>query len=150
MRGVTGIMDSQIKYILTWDEGQAGAAVREQTKSVLAKAMAVYRLIANVLGSRFCKRSVIEEQTDIYYCTWPELFSVLQADWDGAGLRVLVAERKAAMKEMELIAPPDIIFGETPTFTEPAARISGNCLMGVPVAAGRASGTARLINHPEP
>lgn len=47
-----------------------------------------------------------------------------------------------------MISPPDIIFGETPKFTEPVVRTSGNCLAGVAVAAGKASGTARLIGHP--
>lgn len=138
---------SSIKKLVR--EAQAGAAVREKTKSVLATAMKAYRMIARELGSRFCERAIIEEQADIYFCTWPELVSVLTGEWDGTGLRALIAARKALMKEMESISPPDIIFGETPKFTEPVTRISGNCLEGVPVAAGKASGTARLIHHPD-
>lgn len=129
-------------------KAQAGAAVREKTKSVLAMIMEAYRMIAQELGSRFCERAIIEEQADIYFCTWPELFSVLTGEWDGAGLQALIAERKALMREMESISPPDIIFGETPKYTEPVTQTSGNCLAGVPVAAGKASGTARLIRHP--
>lgn len=129
-------------------QGQAGAAVREMTKSVLAKAMESYRLIAQELGDRFYQREIIEEQTDIYFCTWPELFSVLTGEWDGTGLWELAAARKAAKKEMELISPPDIIFGDTPKLTEPVTGLLDNCLEGVPVAAGKATGIARLINHP--
>lgn len=129
-------------------KAQAGAAVREETKSVLAMIMEAYRMLAQELGSRFCERAIIEEQADIYFCTWPELFSVLTGDWDGVGLRELIVARKALMREMESISPPDIILGETPKFTEPVTRASGNFLAGVPVAAGKASGTARLINHP--
>lgn len=128
---------------------QAGAAVREMTKSVLAMCMGLYRMIAQELGSRFYERGIIAEQADIYFCTWTELTAVITGEWDGGGLRKLIAARKATKREMESISPPDIIFGETPKFTKPATRASGNCLEGVPVAAGKASGTARLINHPD-
>ncbi len=130
-------------------KAQAGAAVREETKSVLARVIEAYRMLAQELGFRFCQRTIIEKQADIYFCTWPELFSVLTGQWDGTGLRALIAARKALMREMESISPPDIILGETPKFTEPVTRISGNCLMGVPVAAGKASGSARLLSHPD-
>lgn len=55
--------------------------------------------------------------------------------------------RKDKRKEMESIAPPDIIFGEILKYTEASFQISGNCLVGVPVAAGKASGIVRLIYH---
>lgn len=129
-------------------KAQEGAAVREKTKSVLAVMMEAYRKIAQELGSRFCRRGIIEEQADIYFCTWPELVSLLNGEWDGAGLKALITDRKVFMKEMESIAPPDIIMGDTPKYTEPAPMSSGDFLMGVPVAAGKASGTARLIRHP--
>lgn len=129
-------------------QAQSGAAVREATKSVLAGAMAGYRMTARELGARFCERGIIEEQADVYFCAWLELVSVLTGQWDGAGLRELIAARKARMTEMESIPPPDIIFGETPRFAEPVRLTSGNCLEGVPVAAGKATGAARLIRHP--
>lgn len=129
-------------------KSQAGAAVREKTKSVLALVMDAYRIFARELGCRFCERAIIEETDNVFFCTWSELFSVLSGEWDGRGLKVLIAERKDWMREMESLAPPDVIFGETPRFTEPVTRVSSNCLVGVPVAAGKASGTARLINHP--
>lgn len=50
---------------------------------------------------------------------------------------------------MEAIAPPDIIMGDTPKYSEPATKSSGSFLAGMPVAAGRASGIARLISHPD-
>lgn len=130
-------------------QGQSGAAVREMTKSMLAKAMESYRLIARELGTRLRERAIIERQGDIYFCTWPELFSLLTGDWDGTGLQALIADRKTAKKEMESISPPDIIFGDTPRLTEPVIDTSSNWLQGVPVAAGRGSGIARLIYHPD-
>lgn len=130
-------------------ESQAGAAVREKTKSVLALIMNAYRIIARELGHRFYERALIKEPDDIFFCTWPELFSILSGEWDGRGLQVLIVVRKDWMREMESMAPPDVIYGETPKFTEPASLVSSNYLAGVPVAAGKASGSVRLISHPD-
>ena len=128
---------------------QEGAAVKEKTKSVEAFVIGAFRLIAQELGSRLCERAIIKEQADIYFCTWPELVTILIGEWGGDGLQVLITQRKAFMREMEAIAPPDIILGDTPKYSEPAAKSSGNFLVGMPVAAGKASGIARLISHPD-
>lgn len=130
-------------------ESQAGAAVREKTKSMLALIMNTYRIIARELGHRFYERALIKEPDDIFFCTWPELFSVLSCEWDGRGIQDLIAVRKDWMREMESLAPPDVIYGETPKFTEPITGGSNNCLVGVPVATGKSSGSVRLISHPD-
>ncbi|WML34792.1 PEP/pyruvate-binding domain-containing protein [Clostridium sp. OS1-26] len=130
-------------------ESQAGAAVREKTKSVLALVMDAYRMIARELGCRFYEKALIKEPDDVFFCTWTELFSVLSGEWDGRGLQALIAVRKDWTREMESLAPPDVIFGKTPKFTEPITRVSRNCLVGVPAAAGKASGSVRLISHPD-
>lgn len=52
---------------------------------------------------RFTDREIIEELADIYHCAWHEIFPVLQGDWDGRGLKVLVVERKDRRKEMEAL-----------------------------------------------
>lgn len=137
---------SEIRKLIK--ECQDGAAVREKNKSVLALIMDVYRTIAIELGHRFYERAVIKEPDDVFFCTWAELFSVLSDEWDGRGLQFIIAGRKEWKKKMELIAPPDVIYGETPKFTEPVIEGSSNCLTGIPVAAGKASGLVRLINNP--
>ena len=109
-------------------DAQEGAAVREMTKSVLVLAMEAYRLMALELGSRFFRRGIIDERGDIFYCAWPDLFSILGGDWDGAGLRTLVADRKESLREKEELAPPDVILGEEPVFSEPAVSGSGDFL----------------------
>ncbi|MGE5626629.1 MAG: PEP/pyruvate-binding domain-containing protein [Solirubrobacterales bacterium] len=130
-------------------ESQSGAAVREKTKSVLALIMDAYRTIAKELGYRFCERSLIEKKEDIFFCTWSELFSVLNGEWNGNGLKVMVCERKKWKEEMESLAPPDVIFGDTPKFMAPINMVSSDCLIGVPAASGKASGQVKIINHPE-
>lgn len=129
-------------------EALEGAAVREMTKSVLVKALKPYRLMALELGNRFTQRGIIEEQSDIFYCSWSDLISILAGDWNGDGLRTLVSARKASQREKEALAPPDVVLGEESIFAEPADLSSGDCLQGVAAAAGKASGIARLISHP--
>lgn len=130
-------------------ECQVGAMVREKTKSALAEVMEAYRIIARKLGCRFYERDLIKEADDIFFCTWSEIFSVLNGEWNGIGLQALINMRKNWKKEMELLDPPDVIFGEIPRFEKQVSWISSNYLEGVPVAAGKASGLAKLIRHPD-
>ncbi|MDF9409989.1 PEP-utilizing enzyme [Pelotomaculum isophthalicicum JI] len=129
-------------------DARDGAAVREMTKSVMVMALKAYRLMALELGDRLTQRGIIEESGDIFYCSWSDLVSILDGDWNGDGLRTLVAARKASQREKESLMPPDVILGEEPVYSEPAALSSGDSLPGVGAAAGKASGVARLIRHP--
>ncbi|MFX4262841.1 PEP/pyruvate-binding domain-containing protein [Pelotomaculum propionicicum] len=129
-------------------DAQEGAAVREMSKSVIVLALEPYRLMALELGSRFSERGIIGEAGDIFYCTWPDLVSILDGDWTGAGLKALVADRKERQREKEALAPPDVIMGEEPVFSKPVLSGSGDFLPGVAAASGKASGMARLIRHP--
>ena len=94
------------------------------------------------------EKGTLAGQADIYHCTWNEIFPILKGEWDGRGLDVLAAERKARMKEMETLTAPDFIIDEAPHYGEPVAPGSGNAFTGMGVAAGRASGAAKLIYHP--
>jgi pyruvate,water dikinase len=126
-----------------------GMGTKEMSKSVLVKISALMRSVFNEMGRRLAEREILASSADIYHCTCAEIFSILQGDWDGRGLDILVAERQARRKEMEALAPPDIIIDETPQFAEPAARGQGNALTGIGVAAGRSSGAAKIIYHPD-
>ena len=55
------------------------------------------------------EKGTLAGQADIYHCTWNEIFPILKGEWDGRGLDVLAAERKARMKEMEALTAPDFI-----------------------------------------
>ncbi|MDR3588024.1 MAG: hypothetical protein P4L59_22345 [Desulfosporosinus sp.] len=46
--------------------------------------------MAQELGSRFYERAIIEKQADIYFCTWPELVTILTGEWEGDGLQMLI------------------------------------------------------------
>ena len=129
-------------------DAQQGAGLREMAKSVLVMALEPYRSIGLELGNRFGRRDLIDEPSDIFFCTWPEIFSILGGEWNGMRLKSLVQDRIATHKANELLIPPDIIQGDKVTHSQPAIIPSGNYLQGVGAAAGKATGIARLINHP--
>ncbi|MFZ5642688.1 MAG: PEP/pyruvate-binding domain-containing protein [Bacillota bacterium] len=126
-----------------------GAELREMAKSVFVKLFEPGRMIYQEIGRRLAERGIIEKQVDIYHCAFIEIFSFLHGYWDGEGMAVLVAERKAGRKEMEELSPPNLIIDETPKFEKPVTCSSANILSGLRVAAGRASGPAKLIYHPD-
>ena len=135
-----------IKYWLK--QSLKGAEIREKAKSVMIKSYESFSVVLRVLGQRLAGRGIIGNQFDIYHCTRSEILSVLNGYWDGKGLAVLVAERKAGRKEMEALSPPDLIIGDVPRFVKPVTGATGSVLTGMGVAAGKASGTARLIYYP--
>lgn len=132
-----------------WKQALKGAELREMAKSVLVKLYEPGRMIYQEIGQRLAERGIIEEPNDIYHCALTEIFSIVWGYWDGMGLAVLVAERRAGMKEMEALSPPDLIIDEAPHFAESANLSPDKALTGTGVAAGRASGAARLIHHPD-
>jgi len=136
-----------INYLLK--QAVKGAEFREMAKSVLIKMYESERIVFQAIGGRLAERGILAEQSDIYHCSWNEIFPILKGEWDGKGLDVLVAERKAGRKELEALSPPDLIIDEVPQFAEPAAHRAGNVLAGMGVAAGKASGPTRLIGHPD-
>ena len=116
-------------------------------KSVLVMAFDLPS-IALELGDRFVRRDLINEPLDIFFCTWSEIFSILRGEWNGLGLKSLVQDRIATHKTNELLIPPDLIQGDKVIHSQPTIIPSGNYLQGVGAPAGKATGIARLINHP--
>lgn len=124
------------------------SAFREMCKSELVKLLGARRIIIQEVGRRLAERGIILSPSDIYHCAWSEIYSILNRSWGGGGLDVLVAERKIRQKEMAEHLPPDTIIDEVPCFAEPIVGATGDVLMGVGVASGRASGEAKLIFDP--
>lgn len=124
------------------------STLSEMTKSVLVEALEVYRKLALELGNRFKQRSLLMEANDIFYCSWPDLFAILNGQWDGDGLGALLTDRRTVHEQKELASAPDLIMDEKPVFSQALLQPSGNYLQGVGAATGKASGLARLINSP--
>lgn len=135
-----------VKYLVR--DIEKSVALREMGKSVAILMYEPMRKLAQEFGRRFSETGILQEQADIYHCTWAEIISVISGDWDGTGLATLVSERKMTREELADVSPPDFIIGETPQFAAHESHVEGNALVGLGVAAGRATGTARLVFHP--
>lgn len=132
----------------TIGDAQQGAGLREMTKSILVLALRPYRMMALELGNRWARRGLISAPSDIFFCTWPEIFAILSGEWNGNGLKLLVQDRLKTHEANEKLVPPDIIQEDKASRSEPVIVPSGNYLQGIGAAAGKTTGIARLIGHP--
>lgn len=130
-------------------QGVKGTELREMGKSELVRFVEPSRLISREIGRRLEERGILERQLDVFHCSWPELASILTGYWDGRGLKTIVYDRKEKRKELEALSPPDVIIDEAPQYSASVTAASGEALMGLGVAAGKTSGKARLIYHPD-
>jgi len=138
----------RIKISIWARQARKGAELREMARSVMVKPYESSRLILQDIGRRLVEKGILNEKTDVYHCALPEIIDILAGHWDGTGLRILVEDRKRIREEFSELEPPDVIIDEVP---QPLARqheVQGKVLSGLGVAAGSASGSARLIRHP--
>ena len=122
--------------------------MREMSRSVFVKTLEPSRLLFQDIGRRLVERGILNEQTDVYHCALPEIIAILAGYWDGTGLKLLVSDRKGMREELSGLEPPDVIIDEAPQPLLRSHEAHGPVLTGLGVAAGRASGSARLIRHP--
>ncbi len=130
-------------------QSSKGMELREMAKSVYTRLLEPLRVMALEIGRRFEGKGILLKQNDVFHCAWIEIFSILNKDWDGRGLSALVEERKSRFEKMTALSPPDIIIDNTPQHSVRNLQPHGKFIQGMGVAAGKASGTARLIRHPD-
>lgn len=126
-----------------------GAAFREMGKSTVIRLVEPARLLYLEAGRRLQARRLLQNADDIFHCAYVEIISLLNGEWDGRGLMPLIERRRATKTAQEQLSPPDLILDDQPQFSKPATIGSGEALKGIGVAAGRAQGTARLVQTPE-
>lgn len=85
----------------------------------------------------------------MFHCAWPELYAILNKNWDGKGLAALISERKKEREELESYSPPDVITNEAPEYAKVVFDFSDNFLSGLGVAAGKARGIVKILHHPD-
>jgi len=129
-------------------QARKGASLREMSKSIMVKPAEVIRLELQEMGNRLVKRGILDEQSDVYHCAFHELAAILNGYWNGTGLKILVADRKQRRGELSQKEAPDVIIDEAPQPMTKTHEAHGRVLIGIGVAAGKASGPARLIHHP--
>ena len=137
--------------LIRWlaDIGGKDAANREMSKSLLVRLVAFYRNFARELGRRFSRQGLLERQDDIFFCYWNELRELLADQWDGSGLTARIADRQEQHRIWQQLEPPDLVLEDQPQHVVHPARQTSDGLKGLGVSAGQASGTARIIRHPD-
>jgi pyruvate,water dikinase len=96
----------------------------------------------------------LDAPEQIFHLTHHDVGAWLQGYWDGAGARELAGDRAARRQQWLSETAPDLITEEpdgrviaaTP---EPAASTGAPGWSGIGVAAGKASGRACIVRHPE-
>jgi len=138
----------RIKLNFWTDRARKGAQMREMSRSVMVKPYESTRRMIQDIGRRLVERGILNEQIDVYHCTTSELTSILNGNWDGSGLKLIVADRKQLHEELSRLEPPDVIIDEAPQPLARSHEAGGQVLQGIGVAGGQASGLARIIHHP--
>lgn len=125
------------------------AALRERAKSALVAQVEPMRRALLEVGRRLVERGVAPAPDDVFDLAWPEMEALLRGEWDGRGLRALVADRKAQRERWEGMAAPDVIRadGAAAAPARPAAAGKGQ-MAGMAASPGRASGPACVVRHP--
>jgi rifampicin phosphotransferase len=150
------------------------SARREAGKSIVASVTFASRGIALEAGRRLVAIGALTDPADVFYLAHVDFAAFLRGEWDGAGAAALAADRRAQREAWLTEAPPDLIIldaeGHPATMPEspplpkrkrtrktrrapagPAVSLPEGAiaLQGTAASAGRASGPARVIRHPD-
>lgn len=152
-----------VRPLVRWlaRKAQEGAALREAAKSAFASIAEPGRRDFLEMGHRLVAAGKLDDPADVFHLAWADLEMYLRGEWDGTGARTLVADRKTRDAAWLAGEPEDVYIldaegrpaampGERETVVAaPVIRAGdGNLLAGIGVAAGRATGVARVIRHP--
>ncbi len=127
------------------------AALREQAKSAVILPVSLSRTIALEMGGRLCKRKLLKQKKDVFYCTWPELVEVLEQHWDGKVLTGLVQERQAEEALNKKRPVQDRLRASAQGIQKPGVRrirSEKKQFQGLGIAAGTIRARARRLQHP--
>jgi len=154
--------------LIRWAARRAShaAALREGAKSALVALLEPYRRILLETGRRMEAAGVVAEASDIFYLTWVDVDAFMRGWWDGTGARALIQDRHAQRQAWLSQQPPDVIVdtsGTVPVTVTGSSiarqiqqKVPGGervsraerVLRGTAVAAGKATGPARILRHP--
>ncbi len=140
-----------IRLLVKFHVGQAvwGAELREQAKSEMIRILMPFQQLCDHIGKELVQREILNSPEDVHHCDWSELLSVLADDWDGAGLKDLIEERKQLYQEWQQLDAPDLIIEDAPQYAPAAEVTTGGYYQGIGAATGVAEGIVRIIRHPE-
>lgn len=114
----------------------------------------VLRRALHRLGTALVDQDVIDRPEDVHFMTLPELRTALSTK-AGASQREAVADRISTWNRQRALRPPlalgtaacllPLLLGRPTT----ASASDGDVLHGIGVSPGRATGRARIVDHPE-
>jgi pyruvate,water dikinase len=137
------------------------AGLREAGKSAMMALWEAMRGIALEIGRRMTAAGALERPEDIVHLATVDWETFLRGEWDGRGGQALVADRKAQAAAWLAESAPSVLVldadGRPAALpVAPAAAVPhsapgrhGAELRGLGVSAGRASGPARVLRHPD-
>jgi pyruvate,water dikinase len=136
--------------------------LREGAKSALVRLVRPARLAALAVGRWLTEKQMLQEPNEVFFLTGDEIASLLSAQWNGDGIREIIAHRLARRDELLALPNPDVIMGDRAVVNLRAGSEGGGAnasaqgqkpekgvLQGVAVSSGQARGPARLIRHPK-
>ena len=116
------------------------------------------------MADRLVKAGRLSQREDVFHLSWWDFVSLLRGEWNGAGARALVADRKALAAGWLATEPPKFFVLDAegkptalpPEFQEIAQSSSATpgaseaaSLVGIAAASGQATGACRVVRHPE-
>jgi phosphohistidine swiveling domain-containing protein len=123
-----------------------GYAARENAKSALAASVWPARRLALECG----RLLGLPRPELVFHLSQADLFAYLSGHWDGAGAAELALDREAKREEwLKQPEPPDVVVEGASAPAPLAPAPEGKPWSGIAVAAGCATGKARLVRHPD-
>lgn len=148
-----------VRPLVRWllDRSRSGAGLRENAKSGMAAGVAMVHQVCLELGRRFVDRGTLASRDDIFHLSFLEVEASLDGLWVGAGIRTLVADRRARLATHASQKLPGVIEG--PAATAPATTstapdrvppdaFGGRAWEGLAAAPGAAGGPACVLSSP--
>ena len=132
-----------------------GAALRENAKSGVAAAIALFRQILLEVGRRLQATGRIAAADDVFHLSLFEIEAWLTGNWDGVGADALVGDRRTSLAAQQELELPGVI-RESPPAAGAHARSAealasspdGDAWAGIAAAPGAAEGVACVLRTP--
>ncbi len=149
-----------LRPLARWLAGRVrhGAAMRDAGRSAMMALWEPVRTVALAVGRRLAGAGALDDPADVVHLAYVDIEMFCRGEWDGAGARELVEDRKARADAWRAEEPPDVLVldadgrpAELPASfarAEAGPADGAGGLVGVGVSAGRASGPARVLRHP--
>jgi pyruvate,water dikinase len=150
LRRRTWLLRPLVHWLL--NRHRPGSGLREAAKSTIVALFEPVRLVGLEAGRRMVAAGQLDVPEQIFDLGYPDIEAFLLGEWDGQGALARSDNARARRVTWMKETPPEVIIvaadgQRVPTAPTPLPSRNG-ALAGVGVAAGRATGMARIIQHP--